>query len=115
VSREELVQAYASGRISRRALLRGLAAAGVSASALAAHAAVLSEPATADHFADFYPRLPRLDCSSLPNIPRVQERCVEINERLVPFGKFVCTGERPKCSGCVMLSMCRQVGVTDTR
>ncbi len=82
MSREELVQAYASGRISRRALLRGLAAAGVSASALAAHAAVLSEPATADHFADFYPRLPRLDCSRLPNIPRVQERCVEINERL---------------------------------
>jgi endonuclease-3 len=36
---------------------------------------------------------------------------VEINERLVPFGKAVCTGERPRCSACPMLSMCRQVGV----
>ncbi|MFO0954252.1 MAG: endonuclease III [Isosphaeraceae bacterium] len=36
---------------------------------------------------------------------------VEINERLVPFGKAVCTGVRPKCSTCLLLSMCRQVGV----
>ena len=36
---------------------------------------------------------------------------IEINERLVPFGKFVCTGERPHCSSCVLLPMCRQVGV----
>ncbi len=36
---------------------------------------------------------------------------IEINERLVPFGKFVCTGVRPKCSTCPLLSMCRQVGV----
>jgi endonuclease-3 len=36
---------------------------------------------------------------------------VEINERLVPFGKAVCTGDRPRCSTCPMLSMCRQVGV----
>ncbi|WP_376091313.1 endonuclease III domain-containing protein [Roseomonas sp. CCTCC AB2023176] len=36
---------------------------------------------------------------------------VEINERLVPFGKFVCTGERPHCSSCTLLSMCRQIGV----
>ncbi|HET8728517.1 MAG TPA: endonuclease III [Alphaproteobacteria bacterium] len=40
---------------------------------------------------------------------------VEINERLVPFGKFVCTGARPKCSTCPLLSMCRQVGVTARR
>ena len=40
---------------------------------------------------------------------------IEINERLVPFGKFVCTGTRPKCSTCVLLSMCRQVGVTSPR
>ncbi|WP_448207050.1 endonuclease III domain-containing protein [Azospirillum sp. sgz302134] len=40
---------------------------------------------------------------------------VEINERLVPFGKWVCTGERPRCSTCLMLSMCRQVGVTTHR
>ncbi|MBY0336046.1 MAG: endonuclease III [Acetobacteraceae bacterium] len=36
---------------------------------------------------------------------------VEINERLVPFGKFTCTGERPRCPRCPLLSMCRQVGV----
>jgi endonuclease-3 len=40
---------------------------------------------------------------------------VEINERLVPFGKHVCTGERPRCSQCPLLSMCRQVGVTTHR
>jgi endonuclease-3 len=40
---------------------------------------------------------------------------IEINERLVPFGKFVCTGTRPRCSTCPMLSMCRRVGVTDAR
>jgi len=40
---------------------------------------------------------------------------VEINERLVPFGKFVCTGARPKCSTCVLLSMCPQVGVVNPR
>jgi endonuclease-3 len=36
---------------------------------------------------------------------------VEINERLVPFGKAICTGVRPRCSSCLLLSMCRQVGV----
>jgi endonuclease-3 len=40
---------------------------------------------------------------------------IEINERLVPFGKFICTGVRPKCSTCPLLSMCRQVGVSDPR
>jgi endonuclease III len=40
---------------------------------------------------------------------------IEINERLVPFGKFVCTGVSPKCSTCLLLSMCRQVGVTTRR
>ncbi len=40
---------------------------------------------------------------------------IEINERLVPFGKFVCTGPPPKCSTCPLLSMCRQVGVTESR
>jgi endonuclease-3 len=37
---------------------------------------------------------------------------VEINRLLVPFGKHVCTGERPKCSTCPLLEMCQQVGVT---
>lgn len=40
---------------------------------------------------------------------------IEINERLVPFGRFICTGTRPKCSTCVLLSMCRQVGVVNPR
>jgi endonuclease-3 len=40
---------------------------------------------------------------------------IEINERLVPFGKFVCTGVRPRCSTCPLLSMCRQVGVASHR
>lgn len=40
-----------------------------------------------------------------------EEYWVEINERLVPFGKFVCTGQRPHCSRCPLLTLCRQVGV----
>ena len=40
---------------------------------------------------------------------------VEINERLVPFGKHICTGERPRCSTCPLLAQCRQVGVTSHR
>jgi endonuclease-3 len=40
---------------------------------------------------------------------------VEINERLVPFGKHICTGTRPRCSVCPLLSICQQVGVTETR
>ena len=40
---------------------------------------------------------------------------VEINERLVPFGKRICTGRKPKCSTCPLLEMCAQVGVTDPR
>jgi endonuclease-3 len=39
----------------------------------------------------------------------------EINELLVPFGKYHCTGLRPKCSTCPVLDMCRQVGVTSHR
>lgn len=40
---------------------------------------------------------------------------IEINERLVPFGKHVCTGVRPRCSTCPVLDMCQQVGVTSHR
>lgn len=40
---------------------------------------------------------------------------VEINALLVPFGKHVCTGTRPKCSTCPLLDMCQQVGVTKHR
>ncbi|GAA0580752.1 endonuclease III [Craurococcus roseus] len=40
---------------------------------------------------------------------------IEINERLVPFGKFVCTGECPRCGSCPLVRQCRQVGVTAPR
>ena len=40
---------------------------------------------------------------------------VEINRQLVPFGKHICTGVRPRCSTCPVLDMCRQRGVTDHR
>ncbi|SDC14998.1 endonuclease III domain-containing protein [Belnapia rosea] len=40
---------------------------------------------------------------------------IEINERLVPFGKAICTGERPRCGGCLLVRQCRQVGVVPTR
>lgn len=40
---------------------------------------------------------------------------VEINRLLVPFGKHICTGTRPKCSTCPVLEYCRQVGVTEHR
>ena len=40
---------------------------------------------------------------------------IEINERLVPFGKAVCVGVAPKCSTCPLLSMCARGGVTTHR
>jgi endonuclease-3 len=40
---------------------------------------------------------------------------LELNERLVPFGKSICTRLRPHCSTCLLLDMCRQVGVEDPR
>ncbi len=44
-----------------------------------------------------------------------QRYWVEINRLLVPFGKHVCTGRVPRCSVCVVLDMCQQVGVTTHR
>lgn len=38
---------------------------------------------------------------------------IEINELLVPFGKHICTGAKPKCSTCPVLAYCEQVGVTN--
>lgn len=41
---------------------------------------------------------------------------IEINERLVPFGKFICTGGAPPvCSTCLLNRMCARVGVTKHR
>jgi len=39
------------------------------------------------------------------------EHWIDINRLLVPFGKHICTGERPHCSTCPVLDMCQQVGV----
>ena len=44
-----------------------------------------------------------------------QRYWIEINRLLVPFGKHICTGTRPRCSTCVLLDMCEQVGVTNPR
>jgi endonuclease-3 len=46
-------------------------------------------------------------------LPR--EHWIDINRLLVPFGKHICTGTRPRCSTCPVLDMCRQVGVTEHR
>jgi Predicted EndoIII-related endonuclease len=40
---------------------------------------------------------------------------LEINRRLVPFGKHVCTGTLPRCPECPLRSMCPKVGVTKAR
>jgi len=40
---------------------------------------------------------------------------MEINRLLVPFGKFVCTANAPRCSTCPLRDMCRQIGVTSSR
>jgi endonuclease-3 len=40
---------------------------------------------------------------------------IDINRLLVPFGKHVCTGNRPRCSACPVREMCAQVGVTKQR
>ncbi len=41
-----------------------------------------------------------------------QRYWVEINALLVPFGKHICTAQRPKCSTCPVLEFCQQCGVT---
>lgn len=46
-------------------------------------------------------------------LPR--EHWIDINRLLVPFGKHICTGSKPKCSTCPVLAMCAQVGVTEHR
>ena len=46
-------------------------------------------------------------------LPR--EHWIDINRLLVPFGKHICTGERPHCLTCPVLDMCRQAGVEEQR
>lgn len=36
---------------------------------------------------------------------------IEINQLLMPFGKYICTGTLPHCSTCPVLDSCQQVGV----
>lgn len=44
-----------------------------------------------------------------------QDYWLDINRLLVPFGKHICTGQRPRCSTCPVLEMCQQVGVENPR
>jgi len=44
-----------------------------------------------------------------------QAHWITINRLLVPFGKHICTGKRPRCSTCPVLAMCQQVGVKEHR
>jgi endonuclease-3 len=39
----------------------------------------------------------------------------EINDRLVGFGKAICTPLRPRCSSCPLRSLCERVGVANSR
>jgi endonuclease III len=40
-----------------------------------------------------------------------QNNWININRLLMPFGKYLCTAQLPKCSTCVVLEFCRQIGV----
>lgn len=59
-------------------------------------------------------KTPELTVAALEDV-LPEQYWIEINRLLVPFGKHVCTGVRPKCSTCPVLEYCRQVGVTDHR
>jgi endonuclease III len=59
-------------------------------------------------------RSPEQSTSAL--LEKVPEKhWIDINRLLMPFGKQICTGTRPRCSTCPVLDMCRQVGVTSHR
>jgi endonuclease-3 len=44
-----------------------------------------------------------------------QDRWIDINRLLMPFGKYHCTPTVPKCSTCPVLKYCEQVGVQKHR
>jgi endonuclease-3 len=44
-----------------------------------------------------------------------QQHWITISRLLVPFGKHICTGNRPRCSTCPVRDMCQQVGVVEHR
>lgn len=90
MSRHELVAAYSSGRIGRRAFISGLTGLGVTATAAAAYATAL-EPHTAKAqpansiCSELYP--PQLSPPTLPELPpqvpqQVQDRLAEVQQRL---------------------------------
>jgi endonuclease-3 len=43
------------------------------------------------------------------------KKWIDINRLLMPFGKHICTGIRPRCSTCPVLEYCQQIGVTSHR
>jgi endonuclease-3 len=59
-------------------------------------------------------RSPEKTTEALTNV-LPEKYWIEINKLLVPFGKHICTGVLPRCSTCVVLEMCQQVGVTKHR
>jgi len=44
-----------------------------------------------------------------------QNRWIDINRLLMPFGKYHCTANMPKCSTCPVLEYCEQMGVKKHR
>jgi endonuclease-3 len=44
-----------------------------------------------------------------------QQKWIDINRLLMPFGKHICTGRFPHCCTCPVLEFCRQIGVTSHR
>jgi endonuclease-3 len=44
-----------------------------------------------------------------------QNKWIDINRLLMPFGKHICTGTLPHCSTCPVLEYCQQIGVTKHR
>lgn len=44
-----------------------------------------------------------------------EDRWIDINRLLMPFGKFICTGSLPHCSTCPVADWCERVGVTSHR
>ena len=44
-----------------------------------------------------------------------QEKWIDLNRLLMPFGKHICTGVSPHCSTCPVLEYCKQVGVDKHR
>jgi len=44
-----------------------------------------------------------------------KDRWIDINSLLMPFGKYHCTANMPKCSTCPVLEYCEQIGVEKHR